>query len=70
MDLWLGLGIIVIVLALSYFSPRRKCGGCRSCATDCGDDRACAPGKLEAGAVEGAENFRNPNEDFEATLKA
>ena len=69
MDLWLGLGVVVVVLALSYFAPRRKCGGCRSCATGCGDDGECASNKLEAGAVECEGSLKNPDEDFETTLK-
>jgi hypothetical protein len=40
MDVWLGVGVVVVVLALSYFTPRRKCGsgggGCQGCGSSCG----------------------------------
>ncbi|CAN5463798.1 hypothetical protein BH10PLA2_BH10PLA2_39420 [soil metagenome] len=37
MDVWLGVGVVVVVLALSYFTPRRKCGGggCQGCGSSC-----------------------------------
>ncbi len=69
MDLWLGLGVVVVVLALSYFSPRRKCGGCRSCATGCRDEENCAPAKSEMANAEFDGSSNQPEADFEISSK-
>ena len=41
MDMWLGLGVVLVVLALSYFTPRRKCGGgCQGCGSSCAGEQS------------------------------
>ncbi len=41
MDMWLGLGVVLVVLALGYFTPRRKCGGgCQDCSSSCQGERS------------------------------
>jgi hypothetical protein len=46
MDMWLGLVVVLIVVVLSYFTPRRKCAGsCQDCGSSCNAGRSDQAGQ-------------------------
>ncbi len=35
MDKWLGVGVVLFVLLLSFLARKRSCSGCSSCQSGC-----------------------------------
>ena len=44
MDKWLGLGVVLFVLVLSFLARKRSCSGCGSCPSGCRGSSLAEPG--------------------------